>query len=465
MNDRGRAGVPPGFRQRMGRSLAGRARHAGEPTGRRSGRSKQRRDRVGPTRDCVSRGLGTGERSRSLVRRHPARNVVFVGALVVLGAGCRGSKGDPAAAPRRSAVPVQVAPAAVQDVVYPIKALGSLEAEELIQVTAEVEGAVSEVLFHEGDRVSAGDRAPAHRPRALPPRGGAGARRPGAGDRRRRARQGRLDRREALAQNELVAAEELNRARAETAQLNADAEVSKAADGIALQNVARSEVRPPAPASSIPAAWTPGSTSRWGRPRHAGGHQPAAAALQGVRGESLRARRGNDVTLPRGFARGRVTSAARIYHVGEVADRATRQVEVLAWVKNPGDLKPGFFAEVKLASETHQDALVVPEAAIQASEQRVRRLRGGGRQGKAAAGQDRAADGDGVVEILSGLKAGETVVTEGSDRAGRRRAACRREVARGRRPRSRRGPEPVRAPRETRPAPSRRRTPGRSPRA
>ena len=60
---------------------------------------------------------------------------------------------------------------------------------------------------------------------------------------------------------------------------------------------------------------------------------------------------------------------ARIYHVGEVADPATRQVEVLAWVKNPGMLKPGFFAEVSLAGDAKKDALVVPEGAIQASEQ------------------------------------------------------------------------------------------------
>ena len=54
--------------------------------------------------------------------------------------------------------------------------------------------------------------------------------------------------------------------------------------------------------------------------------------------------------------------------MGDVADPATRQVEVLAWVKNPGVLKPGFFAEVTLASETRKGALVVPEGAVQASE-------------------------------------------------------------------------------------------------
>ena len=85
-------------------------------------------------------------------------------------------------------------------------------------------------------------------------------------------------------------------------------------------------------------------------------------------GESLRAARGRQGHLPRGAARAQRDFGAHIYHVGDVADPQTRQVEVLAWVKNPGELKPGFFAEVTLAGEKKQGALVVPESAIQASE-------------------------------------------------------------------------------------------------
>ena len=49
---------------------------------------------------------------------------------------------------------MRVAPVQVQDVVHQIKALGSLEAQDMVQVTAQVEGVVSEVRFREGDRVS-----------------------------------------------------------------------------------------------------------------------------------------------------------------------------------------------------------------------------------------------------------------------------------------------------------------------
>src|SRR3970282_352492 len=83
--------------------------------------------------------------------------------------------------------------------------------------------------------------------------------------------------------------------------------------------------------------------------------------------ESLRAAEGQSVGF-RVAALGTQDFAARIYHVGKVADPATRQVEILAWVRNPGILKPGFFAEVSLATESRKGAVVVPEGEIQARE-------------------------------------------------------------------------------------------------
>ena len=91
-------------------------------------------------------------------------------------------------------------------------------------------------------------------------------------------------------------------------------------------------------------------------------------------------------------------------------------MEVLAWVKNPGVLKPGFFAEVTLATEAHQGAVVVPEGAVQASERGfVVYVVEGGRARQRTV-QIGLRTGDGTVEVVSGLQAGEIVVTEGSDR-------------------------------------------------
>jgi multidrug efflux system membrane fusion protein len=106
----------------------------------------------------------------------------------------------------------------------------------------------------------------------------------------------------------------------------------------------------------------------------------------------------------------------QIYHVGEVADPMTRQVEVLAWVKNPGVLKPGFFAEVTLPSESRKGALVVPETAVQASDRGFVAFVVENGKAKLRPVKMGLRTGGGNVEILAGLNPGETVVYEGSDR-------------------------------------------------
>jgi multidrug efflux system membrane fusion protein len=304
----------------------------------------------------------------------------------------------------------------VRDVVYRVRALGSLEAEEMVQVTAEVEGAVAQVLFHEGDRVTAETvlaRIDPERYRLEAARAEA-AHRKAVADRERA--QSDMERRETLAKDQLVAAEELNRARTETERLAAEAAATKAALDIALQNVKRSEVRAPRGGVINTRSVDTGQFVKVGT---------VLATLVDIgrlrlrfkvsEAESLQSKQGQTVTF-RVASLGDRDFTAEVYHVGDVADPATRQVEVLAWVKNPGVLKPGFFAEVTLATEAHRGAIVVPEGAVQASERgfvvyvaeeglaRQRMVRIGLRTG------------DGTVEIVSGLQAGDRVVTEGSDR-------------------------------------------------
>ena len=329
-----------------------------------------------------------------------------------------GTGGPAAGVPARPAVVVRTAPVSVQDVTYEVKALGSLEAQEFVQVTAEVEGAVSEVRFNEGDRVT---------PRTVlaridPERYRLEAARAEAALQQAEAEKDRaeadLQRRESLAESQLVAAEELNRSRGETTRLRAAVEAARAQRDWARENVKRSEVRPPAPGVINT------RTAQTGRYVKLGDVLATLVDTSRLRlrfrvseGESLRAQDGGDVVF-KVAALGSKTFPARIYHVGDIADPTSRQVEVLAWVRNPGELKPGFFAEVTLAVESKKGALTVPEGAVQASERgfiaytvvdgkaRVRPIEIGLRTGT------------GIVEIVSGLKPGETVVIEGSDRIG-----------------------------------------------
>ena len=348
------------------------------------------------------------------------RYLLLLAGLPGLALGCKPAEGKGSAqgAAARPALAVRIASVAVQDVTYEVKALGSLEAQELVQVTAEVEGAVTEIRFNEGDRVS---------PKTViaridPERYRLEAERAEASLKQAQAERGRaeadLERREALFASQLVALEEVNRSRGETSRLRAAADAARAQRDWALENVKRSDVRPPAAGVINTRTVETGQYVKLGN---------ALATLVDVsklrlrfkvsETESLRAKAGSEVYF-KVAALGPKSFPAQIYHVGEIADLTTRQVEVAAWVRNPGDLKPGFFAEVTLAVESKKGALTVPEGAVQASERgfiayavedgkaRVRPIEIGLRTGA------------GVVEILSGLKPGERVVIEGSDRLG-----------------------------------------------
>ena len=340
----------------------------------------------------------------------------FALAAAALAAACGGS-GD-AAPPRqqRPALRVRVAPVAVQDVVFQIKSLGQVEARDMVQVTAEVDGVATEVRFREGDRVGPGTVLL----RIDPARYRLEAERAQALLEQSRAEQDRaaadLKRREALAQNDLLSVEELTRSQGENARLGASVDVARAALGIAKQNLQRSEVRPQVAGIINTRTVDTGQFVRAGT--------VLATIVDSSRlrlrfkvseAESLHATVGGSVTFrvaplgPRDFT-------AQIYHVGKVADPTTRQVEVLAWVDSMGELKPGFFAEVTLAGEERKNALVIPESAIQASERGFVTFVVENDTAKLRPIQQGLRTGTGVVEILSGLKPGETVVTEGSDR-------------------------------------------------
>ncbi len=329
-----------------------------------------------------------------------------------------GGGGDVAQAARQGArgLAVRTAPVLARDVVYTIQSLGSLEPDEMVQITAEVTGAVKEVMFNAGDRVTAETilaRIDPERYRLEAVRAEAAHRRAVADWKRSESD---LTRREELAKDQLVAVEELNRVRQETERLSADAAAAQAALEIAQQNARRADVRAPH-AGKINTR-----TVDTGQFVQVGNVLATLVDLRRLRlrfkvseSESLKAREGQVVTFRIGSF-GDSEFTARVYHVGNVADPTTRQVEILAWVDNPGVLKPGFFAEVTLATESHKGAIVISEGAVQASERGfvVYVVADGKALERTVKIGQRT--GDGSVEIVSGIKVGEVIVTEGSDR-------------------------------------------------
>lgn len=336
----------------------------------------------------------------------------FLPACEKAGAGSAASRGKGGG----RALPVKTAVVATRDVAYQVQALGSLEPEELVQVTAEVTGGVKEVLFNAGDEVTKETvlaRVDPERYRLEAERAEAAHRRAVADWKRAESD---LGRREALAKEKLVAVEELTRARQETERLAADAAAAKAAWSIALQNLERSAVRPSRAGRINTRTVDTGQFVQVGNVL-ATLVDPRRLRLRFKVGEteSLKLREGQAVSFRVASIPGK-DFTARVYHVGNVADAATRQVEIQAWVQNPGVLKPGFFAEVTLATALHRGATVVPDGAVQASERGfvVYVVEGGkARQREVKLGLK---TNDGTVEVLSGVKAGETIVVEGSDR-------------------------------------------------
>lgn len=332
------------------------------------------------------------------------------------GGGPVGTGGPGGRTGTRAALPVRTASVTPREITYSIKSLGSLEAEELIQITAEVDGAVGEVFFHEGDRVGPErvlltidpdryrlelDRAEANYRKALADSARAEA---------------DLKRREELARQQLISVEELNRLRQDFEGFAATAASTKAARDLAAQNAARASVRARRPGTVDSRAADPGQFVRAGA--------VLATLLDTSRlrlrfkiseAESLRVRVGDRLRFTVS-AVGPEQFEGRIYHVGQVADPATRQVEVLAWVANRGRLKPGFFAETSIPAGSKNAALVVPETSIQATERGFVAYVVENGTARARDVQLGLRTDDGGVEILGGLSAGETVITEGSDR-------------------------------------------------
>ena len=338
---------------------------------------------------------------------------LLVGTLTIA---CSHSDAPPGGGKGKRGLAVRTASVTARDVTYEVKALGSLEADELVQITAEVSGAAKEVAFQAGDRVTADKvlvRIDPERYRLQAEQADASHRRAIADWKRA---QSDLARREELARGQLVAIEELNRSRQETERLGADAAAAEASLKIAQQNLQRSSVRAPRGGQMNT------RTIETGQFVQVGNTLATLVDPQRLRlrfkvseSESMKAHVGQTVAF-RVASLGDKAFTGRVYHVNNVADPATRQIEVLAWVDNPGVLKPGFFAEVTLATGTNRDAVVIAESAIQASERGfvVFVIKNGKAQERPV--QVGLRTGSGTVEIIAGLKPGETIVTEGSDR-------------------------------------------------
>jgi membrane fusion protein, heavy metal efflux system len=106
--------------------------------------------------------------------------------------------------------------------------------------------------------------------------------------------------------------------------------------------------------------------------------------------------------------------SGQITYIGDEVDRSTRAVRTRIEVPNPDHLlKPGMFAKASIAAGHSRDALVAPESAIYQVDGRSVVFVSAGNDGFEVRPVQLGGRGDGTVEILAGLRAGDVVVAKG----------------------------------------------------
>lgn len=336
------------------------------------------------------------------------------------GGAAPGSKpgGSPSPTGRRTAAfPVEVALVASHPVESVVRAVGSVEAFEVVQVTARVPGAVDRISFREGDRAREGDLLVAIEPeryRLAVEEAQAALEKAKAS--LAEAQTG-LARREGANQKNagLIPGEELDAWRTRVLTAQAEQVAREAALQLAQRNAGDATARAPF-AGTIQS-----------RDVQTGQYvQPGTLLATLVRRDPLLLRfqspDGDAARLNPGMkARFRVRNIeseflARIVHVAERADPGSRMVAVTAEIEADDErLRPGAFAEVTVPVDAPRDAAVIPQTAVRPSERGFLAfvVQGG-------AARERVLDlglrtPEGLVEVVSGLAVGDSLVVRGAE--------------------------------------------------
>lgn len=319
---------------------------------------------------------------------------------------------------QRMAFPVEVRPVESRLVEYTVPAVGSVDAFEIVEVTARVAGAVDRVLFREGQNVSAGTtlveidpdryRLAVASAEANLTRAKAGLSESVAGFERRQT---------ASAKNPgLIRGEEIETWRTKVESSKAEVAQAQAALQQANLNLRDALVRAPL-AGTIQTR-----TVQTGQYVQAGSvlatlvrRDPLLLRFQVPEQESTRVHPGMVANFT--LSDDQMAYQAKISHVAEAADQASRMVAVTALIEHPNRpaLRPGAFARITIPVGSTLNAPVVPQTAIRPSEKGfLAYVVEGGVARERILGLGMRTE-DGSVEVRNGLKAGDNLVVRGAE--------------------------------------------------
>ncbi|WP_437874776.1 efflux RND transporter periplasmic adaptor subunit [Sorangium sp. So ce513] len=348
--------------------------------------------------------------------------LALVSGLLFLGsAACgKGDKASPEQGRRPGkqgmSFPVEVVTVAAEAVEYAIPAVGTVEAFEQVQLTARVAGVVEAVRFMEGDEVKAGQVLV----EIDPARYNLAVRAARATLDRMNATQAEaasgLERREAEGAEGVFSKEDIASWRSRAATTAAQVAEAKVALDQALLNLRDAYVRAPI-AGKIQTR-----TVQTGQHVAVGTvlatllrRDPLLLRFQIPAADAPRVRPGME-------ARFRVKGDAQAYsakltHVADAADPATRMVAVTGEVQGEGKelLRPGTFAEVTVPVGASGDAPVIPQTAVRPSERGFLAYVVDGTTARERVLSLGLRTPDGRVEVKSGLAAGERLVVRGAE--------------------------------------------------
>lgn len=321
--------------------------------------------------------------------------------LSLVTAGCKreAARGG-AGAPPVYAVQAVVAEAKLQPVIETLSLIGSVAANEMVEIKSETDGTVEEVLFAEGQRVKQGDlliRLDESKLIAALNEAEANF----------KLSETTYERNKQLQREKLVSQQEFDQSAAQYQANKASLELKK--------RLLR-DARIYAPFKGVMSSRqvSPGqviaknTTLTWLIDL-----DPVKVELNVPERFVSQLKVGQKIDLAVAAYPGR-TFPGEVFFVAPFVESATRTALVKARLDNPNaELKPGMFASLNLALKLKEDAIVIPESSVIASGDRtiiyvldqedaaqIRPVKLGVRQA-------------GLVEILSGLKPGERVVAEG----------------------------------------------------